>query len=109
MICRKFLIAAAAIFALGVAYAQQPWSPQCLSGRCPAQPIASTAVVHIEWRRRDDAPDEAYLFVDGRQVGGVNRRRNVWRSYDALTGKWAAEEIALWPDLIAPVTATVPE
>lgn len=75
---RPFLISSALLAAsLGDS------STSCPDGRCAVAPSPT-----VEWRRRSDAPGEAYLFIDGVQAGGYNRARDEWRDFDGRA--WSA-------------------
>jgi hypothetical protein len=67
-------------------------APPCSGGRCEPRNFS-----RLEWKQRDDAPGEAYLFIDGVQAGGYHRQRDEWRDYDA--GIWSAPRSlgSCWP------------
>ncbi|HLW66153.1 MAG TPA: hypothetical protein VKS79_12650 [Gemmataceae bacterium] len=68
---------------------------QCPGGSCPL-PARTVTPVRIEWRSRDDEPQQTYLFLDGRQAGGYDVERDEWRSFDADKNDWS-EPQALFP------------
>ena len=74
----------------------------CPDGRCPMAPAPV-----IEWRHVADRPNEAYLYVGGRQVGGFDRSRNQWRDFDDAAGTWG-EPQNVFPGMISPAAGRVP-
>src|SRR5262245_54573389 len=54
----------------------------CPGGRCSPRPDP------ITWQTRPDEPNRAYLFVNGRQLGGYDAERDEWRSFDPDAGIW---------------------
>lgn len=56
----------------------------CRAESCPIE----TGAPKIEWRRRSDDLDRAYLFIGGAQLGGIDRERLEWRPYDAQRDAW---------------------
>src|SRR5260221_10418294 len=63
----------------------------CPGGRCPNPPHPVT------WHTQPDEPTRAYLYVNGRQAGGYDGERDVWRPFDADTGSWGPAQ-ALFPN-----------
>src|SRR5262249_50462989 len=68
---------------------------QCPGGSCPI-PARNVSPARLEWRSRDDETQRAYLFLDGRQVGGYDAERDEWRRFDADRNTWG-EPRALFP------------
>jgi hypothetical protein len=68
---------------------------QCAGGTCPL-PVRNTTPVRLEWRFREDEVQRAYLFLDGRQIGGYDAQRDEWRTFDADKNIWC-EPQALFP------------
>ena len=61
---------------------------QCPGGSCPL-PARNNAPIRLEWRFRDDEPQRAYLFLDGRQAGGCDVERDQWRRFDSDNNIWS--------------------
>jgi len=68
---------------------------QCAGGSSPL-PARSFSLVGLEWRFRDDEPQRAYLFLDGRQAGGYDVEHDQWRSFEPEKNVWG-EPQALFP------------
>src|SRR5262245_41607072 len=86
-------IGALALMIFVTVTAAQP--PRCEDGRCE-WPRSGRS----EWRQRDDVPGEAYLFIDGVQVGGYQRDRDEWRDFDGRV--WSAPRALFTPRAAEP-------
>ena len=68
---------------------------QCPGGSCPIPPRTAPPLC-LEWRSHPEEAHRAYLFVNGRQVGGYDAECDEWRDFDAARNSWS-EPLTLFP------------